>query len=261
MQDTLSRFQQYIRKNPVLVAVFTVAEIAIIILIIFSFRNVATDNNQVPSTGIVDIYQTISDLPKDSADVIEQSLYSAIKLNGGTLTSLSESDAQIRADSLVNIYFDKVNMHYVNFIVDIPSIEQSYQVFREWSDDPSNPNYLVNRSTMVMCPLEEQKIYPDFNCHDDYDYNGQSIVVSEFIYYLVDLEHFRVYIQTATAPYTIIIGPTDFNADEVTKSIYIDQTKEYVASLGFPSDAFTYYVADGPQDLDLYLEQIISENN
>ena len=116
---------------------------------------------------------------------------------------------------------------------------------------------MTNMVTMAMCPLVSQIEYSDFKCHDKYNHNGQSIIVSQFLPYL-DSENYSTFTRYDKAPYIIIIAPAIFNVDDSTKASYIQQTKEKIISLGFPSDTFSYHVSYGPEDSDAYLDYIIS---
>lgn len=256
-EQNLNKFQQYIRQNPAVVGIFVFLQVIFIILIIVVVINTKTNTFQESNLSISNLEQDLQNLPTNSVDAIQTVLYDAIADNKGTLTNLKDSDAKVRKDTLINLYFEKQNMHYTSFIVDIPSIEQSYQIFHEWSDDNANPYYLTNHVTIAMCPKKEQTIYVDFQCHDRYSQNGQAFVVSEFLPYM-NSSGYNTFIKYDRAPYTIIISPNTFNVDDNTKNTYIEQTKEKVASLGFPADIFSYYVSYGPEDPELFLEYIIS---
>ena len=256
-EKNLNRLQQYIHQNPIIVGVFIFAQLIFIILIVFAIRSVNTNTFEISNLSVFDLTKEIEGLPESSIDPIQTVIYDTVTMNGGTLTSIKDSDAKIREGTVRNIYFDKQNIHYVNFIIDIPSIEQSYQVFHEWTNDYSNQYYLINRATMVMCPLKDQAEYLNFDCHDKYNHNGQAFIASQFLPYF-DLNGFKIFLQYDKAPYTIIVAPKTFGVDDSTKAFYIQQTKEKVASLGFPPDAFNYYASYGPEDPELFLEYIIS---
>lgn len=257
-----NKFQQYIRQNPILIGIFIIFQTIFVILLIFVINKfVNTNTFKESSLPISSLKQDLQDLPENSIETIQTALYNIVAANKGTISNIENSDAKVRDGTMVNLYFEKQNMHYINFIVDIPSIQQSYQIFNEWSDDPVNQYYMTNRVTMAMCLHKEQMIYQNFDCRDDYSHNGQAFIASNFLYYLVDINYFRVYLQPEDAPYVVIIGPTTFNVDAASKPIYIEQTKEKIASLGLPPDAFSYYVASGPQDLRYYLESVVLEGN
>ncbi|MDO5451469.1 MAG: hypothetical protein Q4F56_00045 [Candidatus Saccharibacteria bacterium] len=218
-----------------------------IIILIFIVFNINTDTYEPANIPISNFEHDLEGLPENSLDVIESMLYDTIASNGGTLENISDSDAKVRENSMIDLYFEDINMHYVNFIIDIPSIEQSYQIFNEWSDDRTNPNYLTNMATMIMCPLKEQLIYTDFNCKDEFDHKGQRILVSKFIDHF-DNDYFAPYFKEGDFS-TIYINPISFNLSNSTKQRYIGETKDAVTSLGIPPDIFKYHVLE-QSDLD-----------
>ena len=243
MDQKLNKFQQYIQQNPIIVGIFIIFQIIFIVLLIFVFKNINTGTFEISNLSVTNLTKDIKDLPSGSAESIQRVLYDTIALNGGTLTSIENSDAQIRDNTLVELYFDKQNMHYVMFVVDIPSLQQSYQIFHEWTDQASNPYYMTNRGTMVMCPLENDIIYSDFKCHDDFNHLGQNIVTSEFIqYFNPRFNYFSAYLNLDN-PSVIIINPSvTYDNDAATKSRCIEEVKATINSLGISPDYYEYYV-------------------
>lgn len=260
MQDnSLNKIQQYFHQSPILVGVFVFIQLLFIVIVIYLIQSTNTDTYKISNLPVFDLTKEIEGLPESSVDPIQTVLYDTVTMNGGAINSIKDSDIRIREETLKNIYFSEQNIHYVSFIIDIPSLEQSFQIFHEWTNDSTNQYYLVNRATMVMCPLESQIKYSNFQCRDNYDNNGQAFIVSQFLPYL-SFDGFNALTRYDKAPYVIIIAPETFNVSEDTKSVFIEQTKEKITSLGFPSDLFSYYVSYGPEDPDLFLDYIISNH-
>lgn len=252
MPNIFFKIQEYNKQNPFLVSTFIILEIIIIALIVFIAQNALANHENIPNTEVSGIQQEIKDLPEDSVKVIQAALYNAIVMNGGAKNSLSNQEVQIRQDSVVNLYFESINMHYVKFIVDIPSIEQSYQVFREWSDDGANKYYLDNRMTLIMCLDKSQAIYPDFECRDKSgdSKSGQRFLASEFLKYF-DFNEFNAFVSDTDSS-LIYVNPINLEPDDNTKKAYIQKTREAVSSLGISPDIFQYYVLTA-DDLDYTL--------
>lgn len=243
MEETkLNKLQQYIQQNPVLVGTFAVIQIIFIIVLIVIFSNLNKDTYTPANIPISYLNDDLAELPENSVNVIESMLYDSIASNGGTLDSISNSDARVRENSMVDIYFEDIDMHYINFIVDISSIQQSYQVFNEWSDDRTNPNYLIDMATMIMCLPKEQIIYSDHNCKDKFNHNGQKILVSKFISHF-DFGYFTPSFKEGNLS-TVYINPISFNASESVKRSYIQKTKDAISSLGITPDIFEYHVLE-----------------
>jgi len=239
-EENPSKIQQFLHQNAIGVIVFLVIQIIIVILLVTIISNINNNSFEAPSTKIFNLTQKVNDLPTDSVEPIQVSLYDAVEINKGTLQSITDSDAEVRDGSVVNLYFEKQNVHYVSFIVDIPSISQSYQVFHEWSDEANNPYIMLNMATMTMCLPQSMSIYEDFKCHDRFAQNGQRIIVSTFIKYF-NFDGFTAFVKEKENN-VININPISTDISKAVKDSYIQQVKESVKSLAIPSELFEYYV-------------------
>lgn len=247
-EKSLNKFQQYFQQNSILISILFTIQVIIIVLAIFIIKNLTDGPSQIPAIPIFSLSSEIKDLPDTSVQPIESALHDAVILNNDIVFDVKKSDTKIREGTLVNRYFEKQNIHYINFVVDIPSLEQSYQIFHEWTDDYTNPNYLINRATMAMCVPEKLATYSDFECIDNYDNDGQKQIVSEFIKYS-DFQYFTPFIKQQDYNGTVYINPINLDADKETTEEYVNQTKEYIDSLGISSDIFNYKVLQ-PEDIN-----------
>ncbi|MCR5699972.1 MAG: hypothetical protein K6G49_00865 [Candidatus Saccharibacteria bacterium] len=252
MDNNLSKLQAYIRQNPVLVSIFVLLQIIFVILLIFVIKNLNTSTFEESNLPVSNLKQDLQDLPENSVETIQTALYDAVATNQGTLNSIEDSDARVREGTLVNLYFEKQNMHYVNVIIDIPSIQQSYQIFNEWSDNPTNQFYMLNMATMAMCLSKDQIIYQDFNCKDKYNQKGQNIVTAEFLKYFT-FNQFTPILRNSDLS-TVYINPVSFDINDNTKQSYIQETKDAISSLGISPDIFKYKV-QSLDDLDYTIPQ------
>lgn len=240
-QNNLTKIQQYIQQNPIIIGIFCFSQIVLVIILIFIVNSVNKNSFEISNTEISNLTQEIGQLPADSIEAIQIGLFDAVELNQGTLQSIEKSDATIRENSLIEKYYEKQNIHYVNFIVDIPSIEQSYQIFHEWTDNKRNPYLLVNRSTIAMCVLEEHVIYENFDCKDSVNKNGQRVIASEFLKYEI-FDQFSVFTKTEDNHRIIYINLVNINDDDSAKQSYIQKIKETIRSLGISPDIFDYHI-------------------
>lgn len=252
MDNHYNKFQQFIRQNIVTVSIFAVLQIFIIVIVIALVNITSSSKYSPPSIEVSGLSQKLEDVPRNSIDVIQSAVYDAVENNGGTLFGVKKSgDAEIRTGTLINTYFEDINMHYINFVVDVPSIEQSYQVFHEWSDDATNMYFMTNMATMVMCPVESQVIYPNFDCQDEYNHRGQFIVASVFIKYF-SFSHFNVSSSVNPPLIAISTGSLDPIGKE-TGEIYIQEVKDAISSLGISPNLFEYYIMK-PSDYTYKIE-------
>ena len=252
----MEKFQEYVKQNPIIVIIFIFMEILIIVLIIASAQSLSHNDFQTPNIPVSSFQQELDNMPNGSKEAIQSSIYSAIALNGGTISSIGDSDAKIREGTLINHYFQDINMNYISFIVDIPSIEQSYWVFHEWSSDNNNKKYMINQSTMVSCPVKQQIIYYNFDCEDKYNGRSQNIVAKEFFPEIKkesdDFTEFNAFVDSENSS-RIIIDAIHQNPSESTKKSDLEKVKSAVESLGISPDLFEYYFLQ-PSDITFHNE-------
>ena len=167
-----------VRVNPVIMGLI-IFQILFIFLLIISLNGIFNSNEPHLEINVNDLSQKIEGLDSAGADRIEYGIYQAISdnLSGN---NVDKNGIYIRDGSLIKKYFESANVNYVNFIVDIPDVGQSYQVAYEWSDDESNKNISPAVSVAVMCLDEEDLIYDTFDCRGGQDYM-RGVFVSEII--------------------------------------------------------------------------------
>lgn len=132
--------------------------------------------------------QVISNLPKLYKDSISSSLYDIVEYNS---TGKSEDelrnikDAFIRENSS-NQQVIKSNVQYAgDFIVDIPSIKQSYQVQYTYSNDPNDP-ILSGYPILVSCLDTAELIYGNFGCKNIHEEDTTDPIVGLMPYESLD---------------------------------------------------------------------------
>lgn len=241
MYNNYNKFQQYIRQNPILLGVFIFIQITFVILLAILINRFAnTETFEESNLPISNLEKDLQDLPENSVSTIQVALYDAVAENHGTLSDIEKNDAKVRDGTMVNLYFERQNMHYINFIVDIPSVQQSYQIFNEWSDNPVNKYYMTNKVTMAMCLPEDEIIYQNFSCEDNFDHKGQNIITAEFLKYF-SFEYFTPTLKNSD-PSIININPVNANVDDDSKQLFIQETKDAISSLGISPEVFQYHI-------------------
>lgn len=167
-----------ININPITVGII-VLQIFFIILMVFSFWNFFNQKEPSVNMEVAGLVQEIPGLPNRGKDDIEYNIYKAVSRNSVS-NEIQKKGVYIREGSLVNDYYENMDIHYVGFIADIPDIRQSYKVVYEWSDDKDNEYLSPDYSAVTMCLDESQLIYGDFNCSDEKNY-VKNIIVSDMI--------------------------------------------------------------------------------
>ena len=209
-----------------------------------------TDYNRQPYISIKDINTKLPDAPAVYIGVVEQLLAKTVELNTENF-DVNESVAEIRSESFNMIQFDQVNGVYYTMIVDIPNLQQSYQIYALYSLGAEDPNPATYYTRQVLC-LDEysEKIYPDFNCRDLFGSDIRQTIVSNYLKYF-NFNYFTAFSDSNDLS-LVDINPIDFNIDDDTKSQYIQEVKSAVKSLGISPDLFTYKVLQ-QSDLNYYI--------
>lgn len=164
------------KMNPV-IFVAVVIQVVFLIIIIIAIVNLTqpqegtTEASTTPSShlSITNINQQISNLPQSSYEEIVFSIYDAAWLNRNDRELPDFTTSNIREGSTTRQYFEDIDVHQVNFVIDLPELQQSYQVNYLWSKDPNNTNIPTKYKTLVYCPEDSQKVYStQTNCIDRY---------------------------------------------------------------------------------------------
>ena len=107
---------------------------------------------------------TVTNLPQAEADAIYFQLNYTLGLNG---VNRAVTDAVIRDGSYRQQITDTEHMIYeTTFIIDIPSLKQSYSVIDKYSPLPMEESGLTDYTTLVLCPSTDDLIYGEFQCTD-----------------------------------------------------------------------------------------------
>lgn len=168
------------------IALFTVVLLTILSIINPSSNNMYSDNNdndilnQIADnttstikysspllsikeiTGLDD--SLTRTLPNNELDNINLQLDSTLRMNG---VVNPVSDANMRNGSYHQTIIDNNKMiYYTTFIIDIPSLQQSYVIQNEYSPLPIDQTGLYDYTTLVLCPDASQSIYATPTCID-----------------------------------------------------------------------------------------------
>lgn len=167
--------QDKIRENVNVVTVgLGLVQVIFIIFIVVAFMSVLRDDRVELGIGVSGLQQQIEGLPDSSKESIEYYIYQAVANNSAS-ENVQKTGVIVRDGSLVDNYYEDLNIHYVNFIADLPDVGQSYQVFHEWSDDLKNEYISPDLATGVMCLDNEDLIYGDFECDHSNDYLRKAV--------------------------------------------------------------------------------------
>lgn len=155
--------------NPITIVV-ALFQVILIIVVVVTLNNIFSNDSKVQlGIEVAGLQQEIEGLPEKRKEDIEYYIYKAVASVKGE-SEIQNTGVLIRENSLINTYYKDFDIHYINFIADVPEAEQSYQVLLEWSEDPENKYISPSYSAVVLCLDKSQLIYGDFDCDHQNDY-------------------------------------------------------------------------------------------
>ena len=132
-----------------------------------SASTTATTQTAYPTISITNFTAIVKNLPDSERQLLEQNLYATVKMNlSGTTTMPTVTDAVIRGGSYRQTYDEPTEVYHTTFLVDIPSLKQTYQVQDDYSSLPPDLSGLYDYTALVLCPSPSDLIYPAFTCQD-----------------------------------------------------------------------------------------------
>ncbi len=235
--------------------IFLGVQAVLIILVVLSVSKFLQNDEieNAPGQGLsAKIINATDAIPADYSgwtEIIEWALLDTILENiDDSVLSKNEASASFRDGSIKTRRFENYGVNYVRAIVDIPSLEQSYEIFLEYPDNKDAISAVEYSESNVAKPYSilclddnSEKIYSNFDCHESSDYyTRQKIVANTLGYFYFD--YFSAYLDP-NGPGTVIISPSvTYDNDDATKTQYIEEVKTTIKTLGISPDLFTYYV-------------------
>ena len=220
--------------------IFIVIAISIIVLNSHSEEISSVDYKRQPKVTIENLKSVLPDATNNYTDVLETHLANTVELNTNNY-NVTSSKAIIRDGSFKMVNLDKDNVVFYSMIIDIPELEQSYQIYDHYSGDKEP----ANRMYILCLDDNAEKVYPDFDCRDEYPDSTRRDIATSYIGYF-DFGDFHAFTDQNDKT---AIGITPYSPDitEDQKASYIRRTKEAVSSLSVSPDLFNYLVLDPAQ--------------
>ena len=232
------------RISPIILF-FAISQLLFVSLLVWSIFSLQqedkiTDREDEPKVSISNLASAIENFPNSYIDDIEHSLTETIELNIDNF-SIPDAKSTIRNDSLKVQNFDNHGFRALSMIVDIPNLQQSYQIFYKYPIDytkATNVPY-YNNPRAVLCLSEEiEKIYPNFICQAKYPQETRYKIVADYLKYF-DFNYFSASINSDN-PAKVYINPTKYSLTDNEKNTYLQEIKDAIESLGISSDLFEY---------------------
>lgn len=144
--------------------------LVLLYLLFMSFNNKTNKNSMKTTASRSNITENSSSflknvpiLPQYELDRLNKEIRRVVKLNNVS-RNLGKYQIVVRDNSLKQTYNNKEFVYTTEFIVDLPSLEQSYRVHDEYYMIPHR--YSNDYALLVTCPRSGDLIYPSFKCID-----------------------------------------------------------------------------------------------
>lgn len=123
--------------------------------------------------------QELPNIDEGGVKDIYFSIYDAVWLNKKENSDTNNIKAEIRSGSVEKKLFRKDDIYSTYFIVDIPELQQTYQVQHFYSTKKRyNKSLMSQYRTMVYCPNDSQKKYSGQMCKDRFAGKADDIIDS-----------------------------------------------------------------------------------
>ena len=247
-------YQSPRQVSPIILIIILLQIIFIASIVGIIINNLKNDNkidhrNQEPTIILDNSSIAQLNLPNDYIADITHSITEATELNTPNLLT-SDTIATARADSITLQNFNRHNFNALSFIVDIPSLEQSYQIYYKYPMTPNTDEPFLHNPRAVLC-LEDkpQIVYPDFNCQSSQPSDIRQRIATEYLRFF-EFDHFTISF-APQASNQIVINPAN-SVSDVESTSYITELRSAISSLGISPDLFNYQLQDS-QNLNYIL--------
>ena len=214
------------------------AEFIFIVVMCYLFTIALKQDTQFAKIEIASVFETLGELPDGAEDLIEQEIYQTVSQNTSSDFNLKTSGATIDTENLINTYIESLDIHYLNFTINLAELQQSYRVVYEWSANATNTNIQPNDSLYVLC-------LPDniFGCQDAHENRGdESIIYHLAMIYPFSGYGLNPYLTDAGLEFEIVLP----NDTPETESAALAEVRQFVQNLGFNPDDYLYNASYSP---------------
>ena len=218
--------------NPIMITGILL-EAVFLIFIIISFINLGKQDNRFGESININNFNTVKNLNSETAEKVTNMLYKTIARNNPSLTSVPNSNAIVRQDSITEN--NDGATYSGSFLVDIEEIKQSYKIQYSWS---KNNSTVSSYDVVVSCPTKNELIYGDFDCTDIVTEENAGII-SYLPYSVQDDNKNVIYYARVNAKNITIIDAVANTCNRTTATEYHNKLKQYFATI--PEDYLKQY--------------------
>lgn len=242
------------KKQPkyLLIAILSIQVVLIIILaVILSNVMQQTQENEVdpdnideqPSVVIENLDEVFPELMQDFITQTNNQLFDLVSTNNVDV-KLGATVAEIRDGTANRISFEGQKLTFYNFIVDIPILEQSYQMFLTTSEAEDNEYMPPNSAIIPLCLSDkETKVYGDFECVDIYSQATRHAIVAYYAPFLRP-DGYYIIVPENISDNNIRLAVECRNSSEAYRNEIIEGAKSAIRDMGVSPDMFEYTIEE-----------------
>ena len=190
--------------------------------------------NSEPTVNIENFHQLLPDISDQVQKAVERMLYNDIKLNNDSFTHSIE--VKIKKDSLIKKSFSDAQLTYYNFVVDIPSLEQEYQINLNVTPDKT----VTPDDGIVISCLEDKIKYKDFTSRVPEGASTKFNTISQYIDY-AGFDDIHGYTSEDNMQEIIV----DITGSDKTGEEAVSQVQEWIKTMGYSTDDFIFNIYNG----------------
>lgn len=165
MSKENEQYKPIIKLNP-FTGTLMVVGLIMVIALVFGIKALS-DNMRKDKQMTISNLNQVEGIPGSARTQTQKALYEAIRANIPYDQDAPTSGAKIRdAANIENTMNRTTNVHYARFIVDIESVQQSYDVQVEWVAEAVYQKNLSGYPVVISCVDQASVIYKDFDCTD-----------------------------------------------------------------------------------------------
>lgn len=194
-------------------------------------------NNENEKIKVVNMDSSLDGSKKTAINGV---LYKIASLNNDV--GISNRDGKIREGSAYSVYIEDLDLHFLNFIVDIEDLAQSYRIVYRWADKYPNKNVPTDDPVMAFCLDKDELIYGDFDCKDNYGGRGKDLVVYGVLRYKLFNNYTVGLLSDVLGGEALKFRINTSSDSSDAKEDATNAVSSYLASLGFDINDFDYVV-------------------
>lgn len=143
---------------------FIIITLTVLLIVIFIFAFSKPQENVV----IIDNLDKYTQIPTAQKDEVQKMLYSYVirqnEINAVESKKTFHGIIRDNSPQTTTLNSNNIDVHSIDFILDIPELKYSYQTQFYWTKELSTSTDIDLGAVKIYCLPEDESIYPNFNC-------------------------------------------------------------------------------------------------